>query len=176
MMEISELTQKVFNLTKQATSYAKAKDFDKAIEILDQLISDLDKYELDHSSLLIKIIPYFQKAGKYSEVERYVLSRVLPILEKTKQKAFQHKSDMTQLAFIELYLYRIYDKLRLCAKREKQSADEQRFTAESKSHYGNYERYLALGMEHDKKMERAELAELFGGDVNYWPDSLKHLF
>ena len=177
-MEYPESSKALSVATKRASALAKEKKFNEAINVLDNLIRELPNYELDHSSVAIKIIPYFQKAGRYSEVEKYAENLIVPILKTiqalNKEKA--HKIDSLEVAFSELQCSRVYDKLRLCAKREKHQADEKRFEEQSNNHIKNYHIWLEKGQVERKRKQRQDLIDVFGEDVSNWPTSLRHLY
>ncbi|MEF1220959.1 hypothetical protein REH76_24905, partial [Photobacterium damselae] len=83
---------------KTASALAKDKKFNEAIEVLDSFYSRGVASRDD----LIKIIPYFQKAGRYSEVEAYCEKIIVPYLKKDNESVFSHKCVEIQGAFFNL--------------------------------------------------------------------------
>ncbi|WP_305814603.1 hypothetical protein [Photobacterium leiognathi] len=69
---------------KTASALAKDKKVNEAIEVLDSFYSRGEASRDD----LIKIIPYFQKAGRYSEVEAYCEKIIVPYLKRTTSPYF----------------------------------------------------------------------------------------
>lgn len=164
-----ELSAKV----KGASEFARHKKFDNAIRILDELIDDLSNYNLDHSAICVKIIPYFQKAGRFPELETYISSKLIPVAIAVRQKAFSHQNDMIQDAYCHLLLSEIFDKVRLCAKREKIADLEALYSKKSNEHYEFYLSSLERGEAVQSEESEKELKRIFGSDKSKWPDSLK---
>lgn len=127
---------------KQATALAKEKKFDLAIELLMKLLPAMAIQGGFPHSAYTKIVPYFQKAGRYAEVEEYCNNFLFTLIKKECKNTFGHQSSETINAFINLHSSMVYDKLRLCAKREKQSADIVRFTKSQTAFYELYEAWL----------------------------------
>ncbi|GAA60771.1 hypothetical protein P20652_2638 [Pseudoalteromonas sp. BSi20652] len=78
-MDISE------NL-KSATAFAKDKNFDSAIELLQQVLPSMAIQAGYPYSSYTKIIPYFQKAQRYSEVELYCEAVLIPLVKRDCKK------------------------------------------------------------------------------------------
>ncbi len=128
---------------KSATAFAKDNNFDSAIEVLQEVLPNMAiQAGYPHSSYT-KIIPYFQKAQRYSEVESYCESVLLPLVKQDCEKAFGHKPSETILAFYNLHVSMVYEKLALCSKREKNKEDEKRFKFEKDKHYIIYDEWFA---------------------------------
>ncbi len=66
-MEHQNIDHKINALIKRASAEAKSRDFVAAIEILKKAYSKTQYSELFYDSGFTKIIPYFQKAGRYDE-------------------------------------------------------------------------------------------------------------
>jgi len=164
-----ELSAKV----KEASEFARQKKFDKAIGILDSLIDDLSNYNLDHSAICVKIIPYFQKAGRFSELETYISSKLIPVAVAVRKKAFSHQNNMIQDAYCYLLLSEIFDKVRLCAKREKVADLEALYSKKSDEQYELYLSSLEKGETIQGEESEKELKRIFGSDKSKWPDLLK---
>ena len=159
-----------YDLIKQATSLAKLKKYDEAIYLLNEL-------RVNHKiSCSDKIIPYYQKAGRYSELEKHCTEVLIPMDSRITQDAFSHKCRELQHAFISLSVYKIYNKLALCAKREKLKPDESRFLEEASSYYHLYETNLAAGEKIELDLEFIEAKNIWGVDYAEWPESYKNIF
>lgn len=122
-------------LMKSATALAKEYRFDEAIELLKNLVPSMAKQGGFSHAQYAKIIPYFQKAGRYSEAERYCESVLLKATKSDCYKTFAHQPKATREAFSNLHTSKIYDKLRLCAQREKLPGEVKRFKALEQRHY-----------------------------------------
>lgn len=159
-----------YELVKKATSLAKLKKYDEAIHLLNEL-------RVNHQILCSeKIIPYYQKAGRYSELERYCIEVLIPMEKVFTQGVFSHKCKEIQDAFINLSVYKIYNKLALCAKREKLKTDESKFLKEASSYYHLYQTNLALGERIELDLEFREAKEIWGANYSEWPTSYKDRF
>lgn len=127
---------------KIATSLAKEKRYDEAIKLLQDIIPQMGKIGGYSHSSYTKIIPYFQKAGRYSEVEEYCKSDLFAAVVSDCRGVFGHQSEETIKAFIHLFTCKIYDKLRLCAQRENDLGSKLRFEDTERHHYEVYEKWL----------------------------------
>ncbi|EIJ0971150.1 hypothetical protein LH716_004240 [Vibrio vulnificus] len=154
---------------KTASALAKDKKFNEAIEVLDSLYSR-GKASRDD---LIKVIPYFQKAGRYSEVEAYCEKVIIPNLKKDNESVFSHKCSEIQDAFFNPALHKMYAKLSLCAKREKVKMDEERFGKLSDDAFGKYQSQLTLGESIEDRKGFEQVLETFGQDPDEWPSIFK---
>ena len=159
-----------YDLVKQASSLAKLKKYDEAIDLLNDLRIT------DQVSCSQKIIPYYQKAGRYSELEKYCIEVLIPMDSRHAQDTFSHKCKELQHAFISLSVYKIYIKLALCAKREKLKHDESRFSAKASSYYDLYETNLAEGEKVELSLEFIQAKDIWGIDYQEWPKSYKNRF
>lgn len=175
-MKVSKEDSKVFQDVKKASGYAREKKFNAAIKILDRIIMRLRRYELDHSSVCIKVIPYFQKAGRYEELESYALKTILPALERRAELTFRHKPKLMQSVFYSLQVSRVYDKLRLAAQRERRQSDFERFNQLSKQYWDSYETLLPKAEADAKSAEFIEMQEMFGNDYSTWPEPIRNRF
>ncbi|WP_347364628.1 hypothetical protein [Vibrio vulnificus] len=154
---------------KTASALAKDKKFNEAIEVLDSFYSR-GKASRDD---LIKVIPYFQKAGRYSEVEAYCEKVIIPNLKKDNESVFSHKCSEIQDAFFNLALHKMYAKLSLCSKREKVKMDEERFGKLSDDAFGKYQSQLTLGESIEDRKGFEQVLETFGQDPDEWPSIFK---
>ncbi|ANQ22666.1 hypothetical protein BA893_13780 [Vibrio natriegens] len=158
-----------YNLIKRASAFAREKEFNKAIAVLNEVYV---QGEPDVSTL-IKVIPYFQKAGRYDELQAYCKNILIPQLSISNKNIFSHKCQEIQQAFENLGLHKLYSKLELCAKREKNEHDRLAFHALSTSHYLEYERYLAIGEKKELRKGFEKMVSIFGEDTNEWPESVR---
>jgi len=127
---------------KQATVFAKEKEFNQAIDLLIEILPLMATQGGFPHSAYTKIIPYFQKAGRYSEVEQFCKTYLFVSIKRECEKTFGHQPRETITAFIHLHTSMIYDKLLLCAKREKLKEDMERFGYAKSAHYDIYESWL----------------------------------
>lgn len=162
----------IYEQVKNATSLAKSKKYDEAILLLNKLYEDYEMSEAD----IIKIIPYYQKAGRYGELENYCERVLIPMVSRANERNFSHKCKEIQHAFISLSLYKIYNKLELCAKREKINFDKLKFSARAASYYRLYEDYLVAGEKVELESEFMKAKEILGVDFNEWPEIYKRTF
>ncbi|MBU2072316.1 MAG: hypothetical protein KKE08_12670 [Gammaproteobacteria bacterium] len=160
--------------TKAATALAKNGDYDGAILLLKLVVPEMAKAGGFPSSSYTKIIPYFQKAGRYKEGVKYAESTLISATKKDCKKTFSHKCKEIQHAFQNLGISSIYEKLKLCAKREKLTDDESNFEHLGKDFYSEYERLLGEGETVGLKREYEEAKDLFGKNINAWPDSVRN--
>jgi len=162
----------VYNLLKETTSLAKSKDFDGAISLLNEIYLSYDVLDSD----VIKIIPYFQKAGRYSELEKYCLEVLIPLVIKINRKIFSDNCKQTQVAFICLSVSKIFNKLVLCAKREKNEDDQFKFYYKEKEYYKKYEEYLSAGDQLQTEFFDLVMNDTFGLEPEKWPETFKNKY
>ncbi|WP_417699025.1 hypothetical protein [Pseudoalteromonas lipolytica] len=160
------------NQLKLATSKAKEGLFDEAIEVL------LLAYQSGISSEAdtLKILPYYQKAGRYNELERLCQEYFIPQLEQLNHSAFSHKCEEIQKSFLSLKLHKLYAKLALCAKRENHTEDEKRFISISQYYYRAYEELLEQGTKIEELKEFKNIVERYGKNSNMWPKLFQKKF
>ncbi|MBB1411765.1 hypothetical protein [Pseudoalteromonas sp. SG44-17] len=160
------------NQLKFATTKAKDGLFDEAIEIL------LFTYQSGISSDadILKILPYYQKAGRYNELEKLCQEQFIPQLEQLNHSTFSHKCEEIQKSFLSLKLYKLYAKLALCAERENQTMDEKRFISFSQQYYRVYEELLEQGTKVEELKEFKSIAKRYGKNSNMWPEFLQKKF
>jgi hypothetical protein len=166
----------IYEATRKATSLAKSGDLDASIELLKSTIERMKTVGGYTNNGYTKIIPYFQKAGRYEDAIDYCLSHLIPAVKADCRITFRQKCEEIQEAFIELSKHQIYDKLRLNAKRESLVDDEQRFSGFANQHYSNYEKLLKLGSAKQKEIEYKEIERIFGENISCWPEcfQIKH--
>jgi hypothetical protein len=161
-----------YELVKHATSLAKSKKYDEAINLLNELYETSEMTDAE----IIKVIPYYQKAGRYGELESYCIETLIPLIIGVNERTFSHKCKEIQHAFISLSVYKVYNKLELCAKREKTDADKSKFSSKAVSYYQLYETNLVKGEKIELELEYLEAKNIWGTDLSKWPDIFKRKF
>ena len=78
------------NQTKKATAFAKDGDYCQAITILKKLIPVMAESGGFSASSYYKIIPYFQKAGRYQESLNYTKEVIIPAVISDRQSSHGH--------------------------------------------------------------------------------------
>lgn len=168
-MDINEITRK-------ATGLAKSGDLNAAIDLLKIAINRMQAVGGYSNNGYTKIIPYFQKAGRYKEAIDFSFSHLIPAVTADCKISFQHKCTEIQEAFTELSKHQIFDKLRLNSKREGIKSDEEKFDDLSKIHFENYQKFLSLGNMRQLKIDFEESIKIFGSNFSDWPDVLQRKF
>ncbi|KPQ20222.1 hypothetical protein [Halomonas sp. HL-93] len=160
--------------TKTATALAKSGDYDGAISLLQSIIPKMAKTGGFSGGLYTKIIPYFQKAGRYKEGVEYAERTLIPAFRDDCKKTFGHKCKEIQEAFQNLGVSSVYEKLKLCAKREKSPDDESLFERYAKDFHSQYEKLLEAGELIELQKEYEQAIDLFGKNPKSWPDSVRN--
>lgn len=127
---------------KQATELAKGGNYLEATDLLKRSVSVMAKTKGCSHQSFCKIVPYFQKAGLYSEAESFCTNQLFEAIEESCLISFSQRNYETKQAFVHLYKAMVFDKLRLNAKREKCSDDEERFKSMYAEHYSKYESWF----------------------------------
>jgi hypothetical protein len=167
----------ISNELKTSSALAKEKKFDDAIVSLKGTLQKMFLSGTNYpSNTYAKIIPYFQKAGRYSEVEIFSVEYLIPKVEIKAQQSFSHKSIVIQSAFGALYVSDIYKKMALCAKREKLKSDESRFNNLTQEYKTKYAELFELGERKSFQLDYQKTIEVFGSDSEKWPDIFKVKF
>lgn len=162
---------------KASSALAREKKFDDAIELLKRALEKIFLSATGYSGdTYAKIISYFQKAGRYAEIELFSVGYLIPQVEVKAQRSFSHKSIEIQNAFGALYTSDIYRKMALCAKREKCKHDESRYSNLSQEYQFKYSELLKLGEQTSLQLEYNQTVEIFGPDTKKWPDIFKRKF
>lgn len=146
------------NQLKAATAKAKEGLFDEAITILIQLYKNGIQSDAD----VLKVLPYYQKAGRYRELESVCQTLLIPQLENLNQSNFSHKCKEIQKSFLSLKLYKLYSKLALCAERENLIKDEIKYSDLSRSYFSIYEKFLAEGTKIEDLKEFKDIVKRYG--------------
>lgn len=164
----------ITNRDKLKLATMKAKDglFDEAIEILLLAYQSGISSEAD----ILKVLPYYQKAGRYNELEKVCNEDFIPQLEQLNHSTFSHKCEEIQKSFLSLKLHKLYAKLALCAERENQTKDEKRFISSSQHYYGVYEDLLEQGTKVEKLKEFKNIVKRYGKNSHLWPEFLQKEF
>lgn len=171
-MEHQNIDHEINALIKRASAEAKSRDFVAAIEILKKAYQQTQYSELFYASGFTKIIPYFQKAGRYDEVETFCVTELVPLVRSEVKRVFSRKVPTMQEWFFFINIAPIYDKLRLCAQREGMSEDEQRFNEEYNIYAQKHAKLRPIA-EHEQL--RKEYLDFIGIVPTYkdWPCVLK---
>jgi len=151
---------------KAATALAKDGLYDESIALLKIVIIEMQRVGGFSKSNYTKIIPYFQKADRYQEGISYSENRIIGAIEADCQIAFGHKCNEVQQAFKSLGISEIYDKLRLCAKREGNSDDEKMYGERSLEAHNTYSKLLEAGEKIELLKEYNEAITVFGSNSN----------
>lgn len=159
--------------TKTATALAKIGDYDAAILLLQSIIPKMAKIGGYSGGSYTKIIPYFQKAGRYKEGVEYAEITLIPAVRSDYKKTFDHKCKEIKEAFQNLGVASVYEKLKLCAKREKLPDDESLFEEYAKDFHSQYEKLLKAGELIELKKEYRQALDLFGKNPSIWPESVR---
>jgi hypothetical protein len=160
----------IYTTTKQATELHKAGDTDGAIELL-KSINPLMAQQGDFNGLL-KIIPYFQKAGRYSEGVEYAEHQLIPLISLACKVCFSQRSEQTIESFRLRQTAELYAKLSLIAKREKVPSDLSRFTDLENSLRQQADSMYQVGSDIDFDNEKELMSQLWGNDISSWPEAV----
>ncbi|PYE35594.1 hypothetical protein DFP83_101483 [Idiomarina fontislapidosi] len=160
------------DLIKAASAAARENNYDAAIEIMKDALEKIYCSDGSYSfSTYVKILPYFQKAGRYGEAIKFADKELIPKLVEDYDK-----STLTEKAFICLYVGKVFEKLALNAKRANKVEDEVFFTGRAREMEDSYLKLIDVGKTDDLKREFKEAIEVFGEDHNCWPEVLKRKF
>ena len=163
-------------IAKKATSLAKNNEYKKAVKILTKAFRKIGKKEGVDKAYLAKVIPYFQKAGMYNEVENYVLNEAKSYAEAESKSLFSHKVAEVQESMFNLIMALLYEKLELCAKREKKEDDRKRFSEIKEQYKQRREILNNLGEIKECKISIKKYEKMFGKDTTKWSDTFKDVF
>jgi hypothetical protein len=91
-MDHGAVDDEIHRLLKQATQQHKDGNTDVAIETIQEALIIIPNSSLAYpASTFSKIIPYFQKAGRYSEAEPFCIDIIIPLINKTINIGFKGK-------------------------------------------------------------------------------------
>lgn len=161
-----EINQQV----KVVTALSKDGKLDEAIDLLKDLIHQMAKVGGYGNRGYTKIIPYFQKAGRYREGVDYSLNVIIPLATNDAEKSFGSKCSEIKDAFKNLSISQIYGSLSSIAQLEGEKTEFENFTQLAHFHQSEYSRLLAAGQLEQARIEYNETEILFGSDVSKWPD------
>lgn len=130
---------------KEATALAKSQQYDEAIQILITIIDYSKKAGGLNDADYTKIIPYFQKAGRYEEGVSFALNTLMKAVQEDKQKRFSHKVPEIAEAFCSFSQSKIYKSLSLISKRENLTDKAAAFIKLSESKFEDYKKKLETG-------------------------------
>lgn len=178
-MQHQDIDHEISRLTKASSARAKNKDFNGAIIEFDKALLLMSQSGLFYGRKYAKAIPYFQKAGRYSEVKNYCDNTVIPLVERNIEEVFYDKPSITRKFFLVGVLVAIYDKLQLCAKHEKVESDFEKY-GERLNLLTTEQDTLRVDSERESlKVEYRELAKLLGelkDNYERWPKTLRKRF
>lgn len=157
---------------KLASKLAKNKDFNGAIDALHEVYKNNGASE----SNLIKILPYYQKAGRYSEMFAFCQDVAVPHIERLSNETFSHKCEEIEECFFNLSISRLYEKMAMCAEREGDDGGVEEYIKQAKEHSEEYKRLLLIGEEIEWKREKVRMLSTFGNDKQQWPDSILNTY
>ncbi len=176
-MQHGKVDIEISELQKQATIEAKNKSFVEAIDVMKVALEKVKKSELLYSdSTYIKVIPYFQKAGLYTEVEEFCLNELIPSIRTAFHKGMPQRCIETREVHFFQYVSKVYDKLRLAAKREKNGVDETRFIKERESYSRKWQMLQPKAQQIELEKEYLEACDVFGNNIDEWPEVIKRQF
>jgi len=166
----------IYQSIKYASELARKKDFDAAINVMQGVTEEMSNTSGHSIQHFVKIIPYFQKAGRYSELQDYCSRSLLPAVGNAARMSFSHTNQAMVDAFSSLYKSKIYGKLHLAAIREKKEHDASAFCGLRNRYLHDYQRLLIVGEKLQLTEEYTQAIELFGSDRSKWPDIIQEKF
>jgi hypothetical protein len=176
-MQHEPIDYEISELMKKATASVKENKPDLAINFVNEALNQIKLSKLLYSSVnYTKIIPYYQKAGRYSEVELFCLDKLVPSVRGALQQAMSQRCQEIQEVHFYQYLSRIYDKLRMVAQRDNKLDDKARFIKEYNFYEAKWRELQPLAQKIELKKEFEEMKELFGSDFTIWPRVIKDRF
>ena len=176
-MQHEKIDQEISELMKEATAAAKSKNYTRAVKLVEAALSKIQKSNLLYShASYTKIIPYYQKAGLYSEVESYCLNYLVPSIRAAFKKGMSQRCKEIQAVHFYQNIAKIYDKLRLAAKREKEIDDEARFLKEYEFYENKWKELKPVAEKLELEKEYKEILDVFGSKISEWPLSIRSRF
>jgi hypothetical protein len=166
-----------YDLIKLASQAQREGQSVEALNIMKEVIQQgTDKGEALDRGVFTKIIPYFQKAGLYLEMEPYCREHLFLHWNRSISRSLGHQPVDIQKAYFFLGVSQVYSKMALAAKREKQNTDEKTFLKEAKHYNTLFAQHLANGEQEQLEIEIKELIEIFGEDRTKWPSVFQRKF
>lgn len=176
-MQHETVDHEISGLMKDATAETKEGNFIQAIAVVREALSKIKQSNLLYGhGFYTKIIPYYQKAGLYSEVESFCLNELVPDIREAVQRGMGHRCIEIQEIHFYQYIAMVYDKLRLVAKREKEQADEARFFKEYEFYENKWGELQPAAEKIELKKEFEEMIDVFGPYTSVWPDIIQKQF
>lgn len=158
------------DLLKKATAFAKEGNFDLAISTLQTAVKAMSNEGGHPHSSYIKIIPYYQKAGRYDEALRYCVDELIPAIKRDKSRMFAGKPLETIECFSQLYISEVYSSLELAAKRENKYDDAEGFANKATFHKQEFTRLRVLSDKANLEIDYQEYKSISEPDPNEWPE------
>jgi len=178
-MQHQDIDHEISRLTKASSARAKNKDFNGAITEFDRALLLMSQSGLFYGRKYVKAIPYFQKAGRYSELEEYCDRVLIPLVEKNIEDVFYDKPVVTKEFFLVGVLVNIYDKLQLCAKRERVEGDFEKYGKRLDSLMAEQNTLRVNSERESLRLEYNDLAKFLGelkDNYENWPKTLRERF
>lgn len=176
-MQHEPIDHEISELMKKATALVREDNHDLAVNFVNEALNKIKLSKLLYSHAdYTKIIPYYQKAGRYSEVEQFCLDKLVPSIRGALQKAMGQRCQEIQEVHFYQYISRVYDKLRLVAQRDNKSDDKARFIKEHQFYEAKWRELQPLAQKIELENEFEEMKELFGSDFTIWPRVIKNRF
>lgn len=176
-MQHEKIDYEISELMKVSTVEAKNGNYVQAVGVAKKALNKIKESNLlyGHSSYT-KIIPYYQKAGLYSEVEKFCLNELVPDIRLAFQRGMSQKCVEIQDVHFYQCVSKIYDKLRLSVKREKEENDEARFIKEFNFYESKWRYLQPIAEKIEQEKEYQEMLEVFGKDTSSWPEVVRRRF
>lgn len=166
----------VYENLKKATAHKKAGNFDSAIDLLILTVDFMKNHGGFSHKSYTKIIPYFQKANRYSEGVRYALNELIPAVKEDARKTFQHKEPEIGEAFCSHCIGSIYHALSLAAKREKRKGDQDKYFDLGEEMMTRYRHLLEIGSQKQLEVDYIEYKSIFGSDTSKWNETTQTMY
>ena len=161
---------------KEASALAKSQNYDDAIHVLITVIDNTRKNGGLSDANYTKIIPYFQKAGRYEEGVSFALNTLMKIAQEDRQKTFSHKVPEIAEAFYFLTQSKIYKSLSLISKREGLPAKAATFLKLSESKFEDYKKQLEIGQNLQLTKDFEEYKAIDCRPPGQWSEVMKRKF
>lgn len=173
-MEYKNIDTEIGELMKLATAKSKENKYSEAVEILKVALSKISKSALlyGHASYT-KIIPYFQKAGRYQEAEKFCIQYIIPATAEAIKNGMSQRCKQIQDLHSLQHKSAIYEKLFLIAKREQNTDDQKQFAAKKLEIEQAILTARPLAEEQERQKEIKEMQSVFGANTNSWPEVIR---
>lgn len=176
-MQHEPIDYEISELMKKATASVRENNPDLAVNFVNEALNKIKLSRLLYSPAnYTKIIPYYQKAGRYFAVELFCLDELVPSIRVAIQKAMHQRCQKTQEVHFYQYISLIYNKLCLVAQRDNKSDDKARFIKEFEFYEDKWRKLQPLAQKIELENDFKEMKELFGLDFTIWPKAIKYRF